>query len=93
MHHCDVLRAWGERAVGGANATDFPRPHSSGRLQVVAFPIQGEFVVGAGWEYARQRPGGPSTPYPVRAEYWRFEYCELPVESGGCTNKPPPKSI
>jgi uncharacterized protein (TIGR00369 family) len=29
----------GERAVGVANSTDFVRPHSSGRLNVVAVPV------------------------------------------------------
>ena len=29
----------GERAVGVANSTDFLRPHSNGRLDVVAIPV------------------------------------------------------
>lgn len=36
----DAVKEVGQRAVGVSNATDFLRPHRSGRLQVVAVPIQ-----------------------------------------------------
>jgi uncharacterized protein (TIGR00369 family) len=35
----EAVRDRGERAVGVANSTDFLRPHSSGRLEVVAIPV------------------------------------------------------
>ena len=35
----EAIRDRGERAVGVANSTDFLRPHSSGRLDVVAVPV------------------------------------------------------
>lgn len=36
----EAVKEVGQRAVGVSNATDFLRPHRSGRLQVVAVPIQ-----------------------------------------------------
>jgi uncharacterized protein (TIGR00369 family) len=36
----EAVKERGLRAVGVANATDFLRPHVSGRLRVVAVPIQ-----------------------------------------------------
>jgi uncharacterized protein (TIGR00369 family) len=36
----EAVKGRGQQAVGVANATDFLRPHRSGRLQVVAVPIQ-----------------------------------------------------
>jgi 1,4-dihydroxy-2-naphthoyl-CoA hydrolase len=35
----EAIKDRGERAVGVANSTDFVRPHSSGRLDVVATPV------------------------------------------------------
>lgn len=35
----DTVKDRGQRAVGVANATDFLRPHRSGRLEVVAVPV------------------------------------------------------
>ena len=35
----EAIRDRGERAVGVANSTDFLRPHTSGRLDVVAAPV------------------------------------------------------
>jgi 1,4-dihydroxy-2-naphthoyl-CoA hydrolase len=35
----EAIKDRGERAVGVANSTDFLRPHSSGRLDVVAVPV------------------------------------------------------
>ena len=35
----EAVKDRGERAVGVANSTDFVRPHSSGRLDVVAVPV------------------------------------------------------
>ncbi len=35
----EAIRDRDERAVGVANSTDFLRPHSSGRLDVVAAPV------------------------------------------------------
>src|SRR5215475_13669717 len=35
----EAIKDRGERAVGVANATDFVRPHTSGRLDVVATPV------------------------------------------------------
>jgi 1,4-dihydroxy-2-naphthoyl-CoA hydrolase len=35
----EAVRDRGQRAVGVANVTDFLRPHRSGRLQVVAVPV------------------------------------------------------
>jgi 1,4-dihydroxy-2-naphthoyl-CoA hydrolase len=35
----EAIKDRGERAVGVANSTDFLRPHSSGRLEVVAVPV------------------------------------------------------
>jgi uncharacterized protein (TIGR00369 family) len=35
----EAIRDRGERAVGVANSTDFLRPHTSGRLDVVAVPV------------------------------------------------------
>jgi uncharacterized protein (TIGR00369 family) len=36
----EAVKDRGQRAVGVANATDFLRPHRTGRLHVVAVPIQ-----------------------------------------------------
>lgn len=36
----EAVKERGQHAVGVANATDFLRPHRTGRLQVVAVPIQ-----------------------------------------------------
>ena len=36
----EAVKSRDQRAVGVANATDFLRPHRSGRLQVLAEPIQ-----------------------------------------------------
>ena len=36
----EAVKDRGQRAVGVSNATDFLRPHRTGRLQVVAVPIQ-----------------------------------------------------
>jgi len=36
----ETVKDRGQRAVGVSNATDFLRPHRTGRLQVVAVPIQ-----------------------------------------------------
>jgi 1,4-dihydroxy-2-naphthoyl-CoA hydrolase len=36
----EAVKASGRQAVGVANSTDFLRPHTSGRLDVVAEPIQ-----------------------------------------------------
>ncbi len=36
----EAVKDRGQQAVGVSNATDFLRPHRSGRLQVVAVPIQ-----------------------------------------------------
>jgi uncharacterized protein (TIGR00369 family) len=36
----EAIKDRGQRAVGVANTTDFLRPHRSGRLAVVAVPIQ-----------------------------------------------------
>ena len=36
----EAVKDRGQQAVGVANATDFLRPHRSGRLNVVAVPIQ-----------------------------------------------------
>jgi uncharacterized protein (TIGR00369 family) len=36
----EAVKDRGQQAVGVANATDFLRPHRSGRLDVVATPIQ-----------------------------------------------------
>jgi uncharacterized protein (TIGR00369 family) len=35
----EAIKDRGERAVGVANSTDFLRPHSTGRLDVVAVPV------------------------------------------------------
>ena len=35
----EAIKDRGERAVGVANSTDFLRPHTSGRLDVVAVPV------------------------------------------------------
>ncbi|HET7047991.1 MAG TPA: PaaI family thioesterase [Solirubrobacteraceae bacterium] len=35
----EAIKSRGERAVGVSNSTDFVRPHSSGRLDVVAVPV------------------------------------------------------
>jgi uncharacterized protein (TIGR00369 family) len=35
----EAVKDRGERAVGVSNSTDFVRPHSSGRLDVVAVPV------------------------------------------------------
>jgi 1,4-dihydroxy-2-naphthoyl-CoA hydrolase len=35
----EAIKDRGERAVGVANSTDFVRPHTSGRLDVVAEPV------------------------------------------------------
>ena len=35
----DTVKDRGQLAVGVANATDFLRPHRSGRLEVVAVPV------------------------------------------------------
>jgi 1,4-dihydroxy-2-naphthoyl-CoA hydrolase len=35
----EAIKDRGQRAVGVANSTDFVRPHSSGRLDVVAVPV------------------------------------------------------
>ena len=35
----EAVKESGQRAVGVANSTDFLRPHSSGRLSVVATPV------------------------------------------------------
>jgi 1,4-dihydroxy-2-naphthoyl-CoA hydrolase len=35
----EAVKDRGQRAVGVANSTDFVRPHSSGRLDVVAVPV------------------------------------------------------
>lgn len=35
----EAIKDRGERAVGVANSTDFVRPHTSGRLDVVAAPV------------------------------------------------------
>jgi uncharacterized protein (TIGR00369 family) len=35
----EAVKDRGERAVGVSNATDFVRPHSTGRLEVVAVPV------------------------------------------------------
>ena len=46
----------GQRAVGVANATDFLRPHRSGRLEVVAVPVhQGRTQ--QLWQVDIRRPG------------------------------------
>jgi 1,4-dihydroxy-2-naphthoyl-CoA hydrolase len=36
----EAVKDRGQQAVGVANATDFLRPHRSGRLNVVAVPVQ-----------------------------------------------------
>ena len=36
----EAVKDTGRQAVGVANSTDFLRPHTSGRLDVVALPIQ-----------------------------------------------------
>lgn len=36
----EAVKDRGQQAVGVANATDFLRPHRSGRLEVLAVPIQ-----------------------------------------------------
>ena len=36
----EAVKGRGQHAVGVSNATDFLRPHRTGRLQVVAVPIQ-----------------------------------------------------
>lgn len=36
----EAVKDRGQQAVGVSNATDFLRPHRTGRLQVVAVPIQ-----------------------------------------------------
>ena len=36
----EALKDRGQQAVGVSNATDFLRPHRTGRLQIVAVPIQ-----------------------------------------------------
>jgi uncharacterized protein (TIGR00369 family) len=36
----EAVREHGQQAVGVSNATDFLRPHRTGRLNVVALPIQ-----------------------------------------------------
>jgi 1,4-dihydroxy-2-naphthoyl-CoA hydrolase len=35
----EAIKDRGERAVGVANSTDFVRPHTTGRLDVVAVPV------------------------------------------------------
>jgi 1,4-dihydroxy-2-naphthoyl-CoA hydrolase len=35
----EAVKDLGQQAVGVANATDFLRPHRTGRLDVVAFPV------------------------------------------------------
>jgi uncharacterized protein (TIGR00369 family) len=36
----EAVKHHGQQAVGVSNATDFLRPHRSGRLEVIAVPIQ-----------------------------------------------------
>jgi 1,4-dihydroxy-2-naphthoyl-CoA hydrolase len=36
----EAVKEYGQQAVGVSNATDFLRPHRSGRLEIVAVPIQ-----------------------------------------------------
>lgn len=52
----DTVKDRGQRAVGVANATDFLRPHRSGRLEVVAVPVhQGRTQ--QLWQVDIRRPG------------------------------------
>src|SRR6185312_5694657 len=52
----EAIKGRGERAVGVANSTDFLRPHSSGRLDVVAVPVhQGRTQ--QLWQVEIRRPG------------------------------------
>ena len=52
----EAIKDRGERAVGVANSTDFLRPHSSGRLDVVAVPVhQGRTQ--QLWQVEIRRPG------------------------------------
>lgn len=52
----DTVKDRGQRAVGVANATDFLRPHRSGRLEVVAVPVhQGRSQ--QLWQVDIRRPG------------------------------------
>src|SRR6185437_1214175 len=62
----EAIKDRGERAVGVANSTDFLRPHSSGRLDVVAVPVH----QAARNSFGRSRSAGPAT-----ASWWRVVRC------------------
>src|SRR5919206_3352876 len=52
----EAVKDRGQQAVGVANATDFLRPHRSGRLAVVAVPIQ-QGRTQQLWQIEIRRPG------------------------------------
>ena len=52
----ETVKDRGQQAVGVANATDFLRPHQSGRLDVLAVPIQ-QGRTQQLWQVEISRPG------------------------------------
>jgi 1,4-dihydroxy-2-naphthoyl-CoA hydrolase len=52
----EAVRDRGQQAVGVANVTDFLRPHRSGRLRVVAEPVQ-QGRTQQLWQVDVRRPG------------------------------------